>query len=107
MKKCKITVLECNFNKKLADQYIPTPGFGPCHMMKPGDVFYTTGPFGTEMPENFCGMAWDSIGRLATVLASGGKVFGFADNNVACCNDGVRPVVFLLEPYEDDEPPLF
>jgi len=32
--KCKITVLKREFYKDLADEYIPFPDFGPCHMME-------------------------------------------------------------------------
>lgn len=105
MRKCKITVLKAMFYKELADQYIPFPDFGPCHMMKQGDTFITSGPFGMDIPEGFCFGAWDAIGKIAAIIASGGKVFGTSEDNVACCNDGVRPVIFLLEPFEDDTVP--
>ncbi|MCF0260993.1 MAG: TIGR04076 family protein [Erysipelotrichaceae bacterium] len=107
MKKCKITVLKREFYKDLADEYIPIPDFGPCHMMKEGDVFITGGPFGNQMPKGFCDMAWQSICLQATTLAGGGKVFGHDDVHIACCNDGVRPVIFRLEACEDDEQPQF
>ncbi len=103
MKRCKITVLKREFNQDLADKYIPFPDFGPCELMKEGDVFYTGGPFGNEMPEGFCAMAWQAINLQATTLAGGGKVFGQDLVHIACCNDGVRPVIFKLEAYEDKE----
>lgn len=37
----------------------------------------------------------------------GGKVFGYDLVHIACCNDGVRPVIFRLEAYEDDEKTAF
>ena len=43
----------------------------------------------------------------ATTLAGGGKVFGHDEVHIACCNDGVRPVIFQLEGYVDDEEPVF
>lgn len=104
MKKCKITVLKREFHKDLADEYVPFPDFGPCQMMKEGDVFITGGPFGNQMPVGFCDMAWQAIGMQACVLAGGGKVFGHDEVHIACCNDGVRPVIFRLEMIEDDEP---
>jgi len=103
MKKCKITVLKREFNKDLADKYIPIPNFGPCDLMKEGDVFITTGIFGNECPKDFCAMAWQAICIQASTLAGGGKVFGHDEVHIACCNDGVRPVIFKLEAYEDDE----
>ena len=102
MGKCKITVLRREFYKDLADEYIPVE-IGPCHMMKEGDVFITGGDFGASMPEGFCDMAWQAIGVQARTLAWGGKVFGFDDNHIACCNDGCRPVIFKLEAIDDDE----
>ena len=102
MKKCKITVLKREFYPDLAREYIPIPDFGPCHMCKEGDTFLTGGPFGNEKPEGFCAMAWQ-----ATTLAEGGKVFGHDLVHIACCNDGVRPAVFKLEAYEDNEAPSF
>ena len=107
MKKCKITVLKREFYPELAKQYIPIPDFGPCHMMKEGDCFITGGPFGNEMPKDFCAMAWQAISLQATTLAGGGKEFGHDLVHIACCNDGVRPVIFRLEAYEDDEEPSF
>ena len=103
MQKCKITVLKREFYKDLADQYVPFPDFGPCDRMKEGDVFITGGPFGSECPKGFCDMAWMAIYLQATTLAGGGKVFGLDDVHIACCNDGIRPVVFRLESYVDDE----
>ena len=63
MQKCKITVLKREFYPDLAKEYIPFPDFGPCEMMKEGDVFITTGPFGNECPKGFCAMA--KAGRLS------------------------------------------
>lgn len=107
MQKCKITVLRREFYPDLAKEYIPFPDFGPCDMMKEGDVFITTGPFGNECPKGFCAMAWQAICLQATTLAGGGKVFGHDEVHIACCNDGVRPVIFRLEGYVDDEEPVF
>ena len=107
MQKCKITVLRREFFPDLAKEYIPFPGFGPCEMMKEGDVFITTGPFGNECPQGFCAMAWQAVCLQATTLAGGGKVFGHDEVHIACCNDGVRPVIFRLEGYRDDEEPVF
>lgn len=107
MKRCKITVLKREFYPDLAAEYVRAPGFGPCDRMQEGDTFLTSGPFGNGMPENFCDMAWQAICLQATTLAGGGKVFGFDETHIACCNDGVRPVVFKLEAYEDGEEPVF
>lgn len=39
-------------------------------------------------------MAWQAICLQATTLAGGGLVFGHDKVHIACCNDGVRPVIF-------------
>lgn len=51
-------------------------------------------------------MTWSAICLQVTTLA-GGLVFGHGRFHIACCNDGVRPVIFRLEAYEDDEAPVF
>ena len=53
MGRCKITVLRTLYIKDLAESYPPYEK-GPCTMLKEGDVFYTTGPHGIDMPEGFC-----------------------------------------------------
>jgi uncharacterized repeat protein (TIGR04076 family) len=37
---------------------------------------------------------------MASTLAGGGKVFGM-DYNIACCNDGIRPVILKLEAIDE------
>ena len=106
MRKCKITVLREVMFEDLMAEYSSFPEPAPCPVMKEGDVFYTTGPFGNECPEGFCAMAWQAICLQATTLAGGGKVFGMDDVHIACCNDGMRPVIYKLEAYDDGiEPP--
>ena len=65
-------------------------------------VFFASsgGLFGNSMPTGFCEYAWQAIQNLACTLAGGGKVFG-ANFNIACCNDGIRPVIFRLEAVEE------
>ena len=104
MRKCKITVLKTLKMDELTRQFTTMePAY--CHCMKEGDVFFTGGVFGTEMPEGFCASAWDAIGCDAGVFASGGVVHNVeAEHHVSCCPDGLRPVIFLLEPFDDGAP---
>jgi uncharacterized repeat protein (TIGR04076 family) len=67
-----------------------------------GDVIYTSGPFGGDMPEGFCKPAWAAIQTYAAVLASGGKVYSRDDVHVTACRDGVRPVLFRMERAEEE-----
>lgn len=70
--------------------------------MHPGDTFIARQ--GKKPPE-FCQSAWDSIAPFAEVLAHGGGNFydGWMKNPHAAmisCNDGFRPVTFLVETIE-------
>ena len=104
MRKCKITVLKTHVFQDLADEFVKDPNYTSCPIFKEGQTFVTGGIFGNEMPEDFgCAMAWPSLEMPVNVLVGGGKVFGFSERHITCCNDGVRPVVFLLEAIEDDE----
>ena len=98
MKKCKITVLKTAIFEDLRDEYIPD--FGLCPVFKEGQVFTTGGKFGNSKPEEFCEYAWQAMQIIACTLAGGGKVFG-EYFNIACCNDGIRPVIFKLEAVEE------
>lgn len=101
MTKCKITVLKTSLFKDLADSLGKKPSYGPCPEHKEGQVFITGGIFGNDIPEGFCHMAWQALVMPVNVLIGGGKVLGFDDIHIACCTDGLRPVVFQLERYED------
>lgn len=72
--------------------------------MKEGDVFVADG---WQKPEDFCDSAWDSISPFVLALASGGENIydGWMKNPKSAmisCNDGFRPVSFLLEAAEED-----
>lgn len=103
MRKCKITVLKRMYYKDLVDEYCRFGDFGPCPVMKEGDVFYTGGLWGGDMPEGFCTGAWDAIKTQATALAFGGKAYGYDDVHILCCNDGLRPVIYKLEAIDDGQ----
>ncbi|SHI15160.1 TIGR04076 family protein [Sporobacter termitidis DSM 10068] len=100
MRKCKITVQKTLYFKDLAERYPPHEK-GPCDFLKEGDVFYTAGPHGVDIPEGFCPPAWAAIAQYAHVLAAGGKVYNRDEVHLTACPDGMRPVIFLMEPYED------
>lgn len=100
MRRCKITVLKTLYLKELAEAYPPYEK-GPCEICREGAVFYTTGPFGVDMPEGFCPPAWTSLATFANVLASGGRIYSRDDVHVTSCPDGVRPVIFRMEACED------
>ena len=58
-----------------------------------------------ERPDGFCASAWDNISPFVMTLAHGGENFfdGWMKNPrsaMISCNDGFRPVSFLLETVE-------
>lgn len=61
-----------------------------------------------ERPEGFCESAWESVRPFVTELAAGRGNFydGWMINPFSAlisCNDGFRPVSFLLEALADQE----
>ena len=72
--------------------------------MKVGQVFIANG---YQKPNGFCDSAWESIAPFVKELANGGGNFydGWMKNEKSAmisCNDGFRPVSFLLETLEED-----
>ena len=103
MRKCKITVLKTLLFEELSARYGDHPVTEKCPVFKEGQTFITGGIFGNEMPEGFCAMAWQALVMPVNVLVGGGKVLGLDERHIACCADGVRPAIFLLERVEDRE----
>ena len=72
--------------------------------MSVGQVFVANG---WEKPEGFCDSAWDSLSPFVMALAHGAQDFygGWMKNKKSAmisCNDGFRPVSFLLEAMDED-----
>ena len=70
--------------------------------MRLGQVFIAEG---WQKPCGFCDSAWDSISPFVMTLAYGGEDIydGWMKNRrsaMISCNDGFRPVSFLLEVVE-------
>jgi uncharacterized repeat protein (TIGR04076 family) len=99
MSKCRITVLERTMNAALAEEYCAHQPVRLCPLFSEGQEFLLDRP---DAPEGFCGDAWNCLRTYVFAFIGGGRDFygGWMkdpDTMVACCNDGVRPVVFLLE----------
>ncbi|MFQ5857467.1 MAG: TIGR04076 family protein [Anaerolineae bacterium] len=104
MPACKITVLKKLFNEDLADEYRrPEIHRGPCPHFTEGQEFVVE-EIG-ERPEGFfCGWAWDDIQRLVLAMMVGGDFSQWMNDSntfVACCTDGIKPVVFRLERVQE------
>ncbi len=103
MKNVRITVMKTACYQDLIEQY-ENPISHACDM-KVGQTFLARG---WQKPEGFCDSAWESLSPFVLALAHGGEDFydGWMKNKKSAmisCNDGFRPVSFLLEAAEEKE----
>lgn len=94
MAKYKITVVKRMVNEDLLDEY----GGGvvaPCDSFMDGQEFIAE----RDKPENFCSWAWADIHRDLMIMRFGGNLpwMKHPGTHIACCTDGLRPVVFKIE----------
>ncbi|MBO5306198.1 MAG: TIGR04076 family protein [Clostridia bacterium] len=97
MKRIKITVMKKVCHKDLIEKY-ENPILHACDMQE-GQVFIAEG---WKRPEGFCDSAWETLSPFVMTLAHGGEDIydGWMKNKKSAmisCNDGFRPVSFLLE----------
>ena len=102
MKKVRITVKKIAHYDDLMEQY-ENPIEHACTMQL-GQTFICNG---WERPEGFCGSAWDTVSPFVMTLAHGGENFydGWMKDPKSAmisCNDGFRPVSFLLETMAEE-----
>ena len=102
MKKIRITAIRKARYDDLIKKY-ENPIQHACDIQE-GAVFIANG---TERPEGMCESAWETLLPFIEVLASGGGNFydGWMKNEKSAmlsCNDGFRPVSFLVEALDDD-----
>ncbi|MEA4966476.1 MAG: TIGR04076 family protein [Oscillospiraceae bacterium] len=102
MKKCRITVMKKASYPDLAARY-ENPISHACDLQE-GQVFIANG---WQKPEGLCGNAWESMSAFVMTLTHGGGDFydGWMKNKKSAmisCNDGFRPVSFLLEALDED-----
>lgn len=103
MKKVKITVMRKACYQDLMEQY-ENPMEHACDVEE-GQVFLAEG---WKKPEGLCDSAWESMSPFVMTLAYGGENIyeGWMKNPKSAmisCNDGFRPVSFLLETVEEPE----
>ncbi len=102
VKKVKITVMRIACYEDLIEKY-ENPIEHACGM-KPGKVFVANG---RQRPDGFCDSAWDTVSPFVMALSHGAENFydGWMKDPrsaMISCNDGFRPVSFLLEATEED-----
>lgn len=102
MKKVKITAIRKADYKDLQEKY-ENPIQHACSIQE-GQVFIANG---WAKPEGMCDSAWESVSSFVMALSHGGENFynGWMKNPKSAmisCNDGFRPVSFLLEALEEN-----
>ena len=102
MKKVRITGKKIASYPDLMEEY-ENPIEHACSM-KLGQTFIANG---WARPDGFCGSAWDTVSPFVMTLAYGGENIydGWMKNPKSAmisCNDGFRPVSFLLEALDED-----
>ena len=102
MKKVRITVKKIARYDDLIEQY-ENPIEDACSI-QPGQVFICNG---WERPEDFCLSAWETVSPFVMALSHGGENFynGWMKDPrsaMISCNDGFRPVSFLLETMDEE-----
>ena len=105
MKRCRITVVRKACYPDLIAQY-ENPIEHHCDLEE-GQVFLANG---WEKPAGFCQSAWDSLSPFVLALSHGAESLydGWMKNPrsaMLSCNDGFRPVSFLVEALEEDALP--
>ncbi len=100
MKQVRITVIRRASYDDLSALY-ENPQDSPC-TMREGQIFVSEGG---EKPEGICDSAWETLSPFVRKLAAGGGDFygGWMKNPhsaLLSCNDGFRPVSFLIETIE-------
>ena len=102
MKKCRITVMRKAAYKDLSERF-ENPIEHACDLEE-GKVFISNG---WEKPDGMCQSAWDSMSAFVMTLSHGGSNIydGWMKNPKSAmisCNDGFRPVSFLIEALDED-----
>ena len=101
MKKVKITVMRKVSHADLIEKY-ENPIQHACDMQL-NQVFVSVD---WQKPDGMCQSAWDSMSQFVMALSYGAEDFydGWMKNKrsaMISCNDGFRPVSFLLETVEN------
>ena len=94
----KITVVKRGYELALAERFLANPQTGKCSVFHEGQEFLVT----KENYNHFCTAAWDVIKSKVYAALQGGNFYWAGwmkdqQQQILCCDDGIRPVVFLLE----------
>ncbi len=107
-RKCRITVLKREYFPELAETYAPRSASCPCEKFRDGQEFILdqNGPVGFWhlMGGTFCSEAWAAIGHYTDTILQGGTFPTDSGENykIACCPNGIRPVIFKIELVKEE-----
>jgi uncharacterized repeat protein (TIGR04076 family) len=99
-KKARITVAKKlvvdDLVQEWADEEVKKKGFGVCDAFELGQQYILERP---NQPEGFCSWAWADIHKDVIAIMGGASFHWIKKEgvSVACCSDGFRPVVFVIE----------
>lgn len=101
MKKCRITVMKKACYPDLMERY-ENPIEHACDIEE-GAVYIADG---WKKPDGLCDSAWESLSPFVLALSHGAENLydGWMKNPrsaMVSCNDGFRPVSFLIEALDD------
>lgn len=102
MRKVRITVMRKACYRDLMEKY-ENPIDHACDIRE-GQVFIANG---WKRPDGFCESAWETMSPFVMALAHGAENFydGWMKDKQSAmisCNDGFRPVSFLLEAMDEE-----
>ncbi len=103
MKQVRITIVKKVEHKDLIEQFENPIEHACCHEV--GQVYVSKE---AEKPEGFCSSAWMNLYPFVFSLANGARDIyqGWmkdAKSAMISCNDGFRPVSFLLEVMDEED----
>ena len=102
MKKCRLTVMKKACYPDLMERY-ENPIEHACDIEE-GAVYIADG---WKKPDGLCDSAWESLSPFVLALSHGAENLydGWMKNPrsaMVSCNDGFRPVSFLIEALDDE-----
>jgi uncharacterized repeat protein (TIGR04076 family) len=105
MNRVRLEVIKKDLHEDLAREYgrVRNGEFmsQPCTGYKVGQVWFSED---ARKPAGFCEDAWRSVYQFVFAFANGaqsvfdGRRTARKDIAITCCNDGIRPVYFKIEP---------
>ena len=98
-RKVKITVIRRDLYQDFIDEYAADEIIA-CPEFEDGQEFILDKP---DIPKGFCAWAWADLHREVVAMYFGANYSWIKKENtaIACCTDGLRPVTFKIEGYDD------